>query len=523
MKQLSGLDATFLHLETSAQFGHVSSLSIYSRPDDPAYRPYDAWRAQLEQRLHLLEPLRRRLVEVPLGLDHPYWVADPAFDLDFHVRHTAVPPPGSDDQLAALAARLVSRPLDRRKPLWLSYVIEGLADHRFAVLTIVHHATIDGASGVELMTLMLDDTPEGNRTPPEAETETWTPERPPGDLEMLARGALGLARKPARGVLLAAWSAREIGRATRNPVLVRAANDVRRSLRGPLGTVLNLGRHRPEEPDQPPPVPSVRPPRTPFNGPITPHRKLAIRSTSLDVVKQVKTALGATVNDVVMAACAGGLRTWLDRRGALPSDPLVALVPVSVRTGEETDRWTNRVSMLSAVLPTDEPDPVRRVRRVHEAMSSSKEIFSALPAERLTDFAEFPPPAVFARAMRLSARLRLGSRLSPGNLVISNVPGPRTPLYAAGARLEHYFPVSTIVEGQGLNITVQSYLDRLDWGLVSCAELLPDVDVLLRDILDDLDALAAAAGVQVPAPEAAAHPPRRPARSRSSGPARARR
>ncbi|TQN42942.1 diacylglycerol O-acyltransferase [Blastococcus colisei] len=510
MKQLSGLDATFLHLETSAQFGHVSSLSIYTRPDVPDYRPYDAWRTQLQQRLHLLEPLRRRLAEVPLGLDHPYWIEDPAFDLDFHVRHTAVPPPGTDDQLAVLVGRLVSRPLDRRKPLWLSYVIEGLPERRFAVLTIVHHATIDGASGVELMTLMLDERPEGVAGAPE--DDRWTPERPPGDLEMLARGALGLARKPARGLLLAAWSAREIGRATRNPVLVRTANDVRRSLRGPLGTVLNLGRRRPEEPDEPPTVPSVRPPRTPFNGPITPHRKLAIRSTSLDVLKQVKSALGVTLNDVVMAACAGGLRTFLDRREALPADPLVALVPVSVRTGEETDRWTNRVSMLSAVLPTDEPDPVRRVRRVHDSMSSSKKIFSALPAERLTDFAEFPPPAVFARAMRLSARLRLGSRLTPGNLVISNVPGPRTPLYAAGARLEHYYPVSTIVEGQGLNITVQSYLDRLDWGLVSCAELLPDVDVLLGDILDEIDTLAAAAGVatSTPATKPTAPAPARP-------------
>src|SRR5215203_1199586 len=514
MKQLTGLDATFLHLETGSQYGHVSGLSIFARPDVSGYEPYGRWRAQLEQRLHFLEPLRRRLVEIPLGLDHPYWIEDPAFDLDFHVRHTAVPPPGSDDQLAMLVGRLVSRPLDRRKPLWLSYVIEALPDRRFAVLTLVHHATIDGAPGVELMTLMLDDTPEGAAAP---EEDRWAPEAPPGDLEMLARGALGLARKPARGVLLAAWSAREIGRATRNPVLVRTANDVRRSLRGPLGTVLNLGRHRPEEPDQPPAVPSVRPPRTPFNGPITPHRKLAIRSTSLDVVKQVKSALGVTVNDVVMAACAGGLRTWLDRRGALPADPLVALVPVSVRTGEETERWTNRVSMLSAVLPTDEPDPLQRVRRVHDSMGSSKEIFSALPAERLTDFAEFPPPAVFARAMRLSARLRLGSRLTPGNLVISNVPGPRTPLYAAGARLEHYYPVSTIVEGQGLNITVQSYLDRLDWGLVSCAELLPDVDVLLGDILAEIDDLAAAAGVatSTSAAEPAA-PPVPPSRARGA-------
>jgi diacylglycerol O-acyltransferase / wax synthase len=514
MQQLSGLDATFLHLETSAQFGHVSGLSIFSRPDIPEYEPYEAWRRQLEQRLHLLEPLRRRLAEVPLGLDHPYWIADPDFDIDFHVLHTAVPPPGSDRQLATLVGRLVSRPLDRRRPLWLSYVIEGLGSEHFAVLTIVHHSTIDGASGVELMTLMLDDEPEGDDVV--LASEPWTPERAPGDLEMLARGALGLARKPARGILLTASTAREIGRATRNPTLVRTANQVRRSLRGPLGTVLNLGRKRPEEPDQPPALPSVRPPRTPFNGPITPHRKLAIRSTALSEIKAIKSALDATVNDVVMAVCAGGLRTWLDRRGALPEEPLVALVPVSMRSGDESHRWTNRVSMLSAVLPTDEPDPVQRVRRVHESMASSKEIFEALPAERLTDFAEFPPPAVFARAMRLSARLRLGSRLTPGNLVISNVPGPRTPLYAAGARLEHYYPVSTIVEGQGLNITVQSYLDRLDWGLVSCAELVPDVAVLLDDILEDIETLKAAAAPT--SPKRRTQPHRRTGRAHGAGP-----
>jgi WS/DGAT/MGAT family acyltransferase len=290
-------------------------------------------------------------------------------------------------------------------------------------------------------------------------------------------------------VLLAARTAREVGKATRNPALVAAANQVRGTLRGPLGTVLNLGRDRGEERDPPPTLPSVRPPRTPFNQPITPHRKLAIGSASLDDVRLVKSAFGVTVNDVVMAVCTAGLRAWLERHGELPEDPLVALVPVSVRTGEETDRWTNRVSMLSASLPTDEADPVERLRRIHEAMSQSKEIFQALPAERLTDFAEFPPPAVFARAMRLSARLRLGSRLAPGNLVISNVPGPRKPLYAAGARLLHYYPVSVIMEGQGLNITVQSYLDRLDFGLVCCPELVPDVDLLLQAILDEINTL----------------------------------
>ena len=492
MKQLTGLDATFLHLETGAQFGHVSGLSIYARPDTPGYDPYAAWRAQLEQRLHLLEPLRRRLVEIPLGLDHPYWIEDPNFDLDFHVRHSAVPPPGRDDQLAEVVARIVARPLDRTRPLWLSYVIEGLSDERFAVLTTVHHATVDGASGIELLTLMLDDDPSGADVAPP--TEPWHGEPLPSDLQLIARGTLGLARKPARLMLLSARTAREVGGATRNPALVAAARQMQRGLGGPVGTVLNLGRNRGEDRDPPPTLPSAQPPRTPFNRPITPHRKLAIGSASLSAVKAIKTALGATVNDVVLAVCAGGLRTWLERHDALPDDPLVALIPVSIRTGEETDRWTNRVSMLSTVLPTDEPDSVERVRRVHDAMTDSKELFQAIPAERLTDFAEFPPPAVFARAMRLSARLRLGSRLSPGNLVISNVPGPRKPLYAAGARLVHYYPVSVITEGQGLNITVQSYLDELDFGLVCCPELVPDVDEMLEAILADIDTLARVAG-----------------------------
>jgi diacylglycerol O-acyltransferase / wax synthase len=368
-----------------------------------------------------------------------------------------------------------------------------LAENRFAVLTVFHHAAVDGASGMELLTLMLDEHPEGREIPPPA--EPWQPDRAPSDLGLLARTSLGLVRKPARAVLLGAQTARELGQATRNPALIATASQVRRSLRGPLGSVLNLGRSRGEDRDPPPRLPAVLPPRTPFNRPIGPHRKLAIGSASLEVAKAIKNAYEVTVNDVVLAVCAGGLRTWLARHDALPDDPLVALVPVSIRTGKETDRWTNRVSMLSTVLPTDEPDPVKRLLQVHDSMASSKDVFRALPAERLTDFAEFPPPAVFARAMRLSARLHLGSRLVPGNVVISNVPGPRRPLYAArGARLEHYFPVSVITEGQGLNITVQSYLGRLDFGLLSDPDLVPDLDAMLEAILADLDVLFRTAG-----------------------------
>jgi WS/DGAT/MGAT family acyltransferase len=492
MKQLTGLDATFLFMETDKQFGHVSSFSVFEKPDDPDYEPLAAWRGQLERRLHLLDPLRRRLREVPLGLDHPYWIDDPDFDLDFHVRHTAVAPPGGDEQAGELVARIVARPLDRRRPLWESYVIEGLDHDRFAILSKVHHATVDGASGVELLTLMLDAHPEGDELPaPDGE---WKPDPEPSGGEMLLRGIGGLVRKPGRAVLLTARTARELGRATRNPALVAAANQVRSGLRGPIGTALNIGRDRGPDVEAVGPLPTLTPPRTPFNAAISPHRRFAFRSVPLSTIKEIKTKLGATVNDVVMAVCAGGLRTWLDDHDALPDGPLVAMIPVSVRTGEEEERWTNRVSAIFASLPVDEPDPLERVRRVHEGMVDAKDLFDAVPAETLTDFSQFPPPAVFALAMRTATRLT-GRFGMPVNLVISNVPGPREPLYAAGAQLRHYYPVSTIIDGQGLNVTVQSYLDTLDFGLVSDRELVPDLWAMVDAMVAEVDELADAAGV----------------------------
>ena len=401
-------------------------------------------------------------------------------------------PPGNDQQISDLVARIVGRPLDRQRPLWESYVIEGLPDDRFAILTKVHHATVDGASGVELLTLMLDADPAGDLLDPS--DDAWTPDRVPSDGEMILRGLGGLIRKPGRAVLLSARTARELGRATRNPVLVATANQVRSGLRGPLGTVLNIGRRRDTSVEAVGPPPSLSPPRTPFNAPITAHRRFAFKSVPLQTIKDVKGALGATVNDVVMAVCAGGLRTWLDQHDALPEEPLVAMIPVSVRTGEEAERWTNRVSALFASLPVDEPDPLERVRKVHDAMVDAKQLFDAVPAESLTDFTQFPPPAVFALAMRTATRLS-GRYGMSANLVISNVPGPREPLYAAGAKLLHYYPVSTIVDGQGLNVTVQSYVDTLDFGLVSCRELVPDLWDMVEAMVDEVDVLADACGV----------------------------
>jgi hypothetical protein len=296
----------------------------------------------------------------------------------------------------------------------------------------------------------------------------------PTDIEMLVLAARGLVRKPARAIVLATRTIRELGAAIRNPVVVEAANQIRGGLRGPVGAVLNIGRARVPEGEVKGPLPSGAP-KTPWNASITAHRRFAYRSVSLTEVKAIKNAMGATVNDVVMAVCAGGLRTWLETHDALPDLPLVAMIPVSVRTGEESEKWTNRVSAIFATIPTDEPDPVQRVARVHSAMVGAKSLHDAVPAEALTDFAQFPPPIVFARAVRTATRL--GARFQ--------------------LQMLHYYPVSTIVDGQGLNITVQSYLDTLDFGVIACRELVPDVWAMTDMIVDDLRLLGKAVGVVV--------------------------
>ena len=334
---------------------------------------------------------------------------------------------------------------------------------------------------------------------------------------MLLRAASSLVRKPGRGLVLGAQTVRQFGQATRNPVLVAAADQVRASLRGPLGAVLNIGRQREPGAEAVGPLPRSAP-RTPFNARISPHRRFAFRSASLSDIKAIKNALGATVNDVVMAVCAGGLRTWLESHDALPDQPLVAMIPVSVRTGEEAERWTNRVSAIFASLPTDEADPLaagpagprvdgRRQGAVRRGARPSRS-----PTSR-----QFPPPAVFALAMRTATRLT-GRFRSPVNLVISNVPGPREPLYAAGAKLLHYYPVSTIVDGQGLNVTVQSYLDTLDFGLVACRELVPDLWSMVDAMIDDIGALGKAVGVDVaPSDHRGTRPPEGPCKRPARG------
>jgi len=490
MKQLSGVDASFLYMETGSQFGHVSSLAIFARPDAPGWSAYEAMQAKLARRLPDLEPMRRRLVDVPFGLDHPFWIEDPDFDLEFHLRESALPAPGSDDQLSQLAARLIARPLDRRHPLWEVYVIDGLRQDRFAVMAKLHHATIDGAAGAELMKILYNSEPGAQD---EAHnTSTPRPERVPSPAQTMSRVMTGAVGKPGKFIKLQVRSVRAVGELTRNRGLTGVA-DLIRIIPNPVGARIAARADR--DADCAPSPPENAGPSTPFNGAITPHRRVALRSVPLAKVKAIKASAGATVNDVVMAACAGALRQYLLGHNALPTSALVAMVPASIRTGAEEDPWTNRVSALFPILPTTSADPIDRLRQIQKTMGEAKDRFALVPADVLVDYADFAPPALAIRAARMSSRFRLADRMRPPfNVVISNVPGPRHTLYLDTAEMLHYFPVSTIVDGQGLNITVQSYRETMDFGLVSCRELVPDIEELADLLVEEIAVLGRATG-----------------------------
>jgi WS/DGAT/MGAT family acyltransferase len=485
MEQLSGLDASFLYMETGAQFGHVGSITLYDPREAREGSLYRALRRTLPERLHLLPPFRRRIVEVPFGLDHPYWIEDPNFDLDFHLNHVAVPPPGTNEQLGELVSHLHSIPLDRSRPLWQIWVIEGLESGMTALYIKVHHCTIDGVSGVEMTSTLLDRAREGAASAPPQ--RKWRPEAIPSDREMFARGLAGLALQPGKAVRFAIRTARDL------PGVAQ--------MLAPFADAVGLGRlpwplgpRRTDQVDAPR-LPQTAAPQTSFNRSITPHRRFAFVSLSLEEARRVRKAFGTTLNDVVMALCAGALRRYLEERAELPDEALVASVPVSVRSESEKATYSNRVTAVLAELATDEPDPLRRLRRIHESMRSAKQMQEAVPATLLQDFTQFATPALFAQAARIAARLRIADRMRPPfNLIISNVPGPREPLYCGGAQMRTYYPVSAVAEGQGLNITVQSYLDQLDFGVISCRELVSDPWKIARYLGEALEELSKLAG-----------------------------
>lgn len=472
MQRLSGLDASFLHLETPSSHMHVASLGIFDPSEVEGGVSLDRVIEVFGGRLHLAAPFRRRLAHVPFGLHHPLWIEDPDFDIRNHVRHTAIPAPGGTKELSNLVSRLVALPLDRTRPLWEIWLIEGLEGGHVGLLSKVHHAAIDGASGNELLVALLDLSPEVAEHVPDTD---WEPDRLPTDAELLGYAASSLSRQPVRVAKAFARTA-------------AAALDIRR--RGQASTAPVL-----------PPAPFAAP-RTSFNTALTPRRSYAFTSLDLRTVKAVKAAAGCTVNDVVMALCSGALRHYLDGRGEVLDSSLVAMVPVSVRTEDERGDLGNKVSMMLCTLASDVDEPIDRLKTIQGCMGEAKEQQKAIGADTLQEWAEFAAPAVAGRAARLYSRMKLADMMRPlFNVTISNVPGPPFPLYSVGARLLANYPVGPIIDGTGLNMTVMSYLDQLDFGLLACPDVLDDVWALADALHVALDELVEATGVDPAAVE----------------------
>jgi diacylglycerol O-acyltransferase len=477
MQRLTGLDATFLYLETPNNHMHVASTAVFDPSTIPGGYSFEKVRGLVEDRLPLLPPFRRRLVEIPFQIHHPLWIEDPDFDLDYHVRRAALPAPGGDRELAEFAAEAMSRPLDRKRPLWEMYVVEGLENGMIAIVTKTHHAAIDGVSGAELTVNLLDLQAEPTPVDP-ALAEGWKPDREPTDVELVAFAVNSLIRQPLKAV---------------------------KSARRTMELALRLRRRNREPGVNPPPAP-LSAPRTSLNGAITPHRRFAFTQVTLDDVKQVKNALGGTVNDVVLALCAGALRQYLQDEGELPDKSLVAMVPVSVRTEDQKGAMGNRVSSMLVALATDVADPVERLRVISEGTKHAKDQEKAIGAEFLTDWAEFAAPAVAARAARLYSSMRLADRHNPFfNVTISNVPGPNIPLYSAGARMVAMYPMGPIADGGGLNITVMSYMGTMFFGLIACRETVPKVANIAHYLNDSLEELKKAADAPKAVPTAKAN------------------
>lgn len=470
MEQLTGLDASFLYLETPSLHMHVSMAAIFDPSTVPGGYSWQKLRELVGSRLALAPIFRRRLVEVPFRLSHPYWVGDDHFDLDYHVRRAALPAPGGIEELAEFVGDVCSRQLDRSKPLWEMYILEGLRDGNIAMVTKIHHSTIDGVSGAELLARLFDLEPDPKDGPSGGEAEKVA-EHMPSDVQLVARALASRLRQPL-DVTRLAWKTG------------RAVLDVRRVRHAPATTKAAL---------------PLTTPRTSLNAAVTPHRKVAFASIGLDDVKRIKNEVGTTVNDVVLAICTGALRRYLARGNELPDHPLVATVPVSVAPRVPRP-GANKVSAMWVALPCGIEDPVDRLLAIRDGTKGAKEEHAALGAEVLLDWAEHATPNVFSAAARAYTRLKLAERHRPiHSLVISNVPGPDFPLYLGGAQLVAGFPLGPVMDGAGLNITVMSYRGVLNWGLMACAETVPRLEEMASYVPQALEELMEATGMGEPA------------------------
>jgi diacylglycerol O-acyltransferase / wax synthase len=468
MEQLTGLDATFLYLETPSLHMHVSMATIFDPSTVPGGYSFDKLRDRVSSRLELAPIFRRRLVEVPFRLGHPYWVDDATFDIAYHIRRGAVPAPGGMDELAQFVGDVCSRQLDRTKPLWEMYIVEGLAGGRIAVVTKIHHCTIDGVSGAELLSQVFDLEPAPPDRPT-SDTPITADEHLPSDFQLVAHSLGTRLMKPLELTKLT-W---RTGRALLDVARVRAR------AKGPARAALPLTT-----------------PRTSLNTAITPHRRVAFSSISLDDAKQIRRACDTTLNDVILAICAGALRRYLVDGAELPDEPLVATVPVSTVPTDANHRGANKVSAMFVALPCHIADPMERLRSIRECTKGAKQEHNALGADVLLNWTEHATPNVFSAAARAYTRLKLADHHRPiHSLVISNVPGPDFPLYLAGSELVAGFPLGPVMDGAGLNITVMSYRGVLNWGLMACAETVARVGDLAGYVPDALRELALAAGV----------------------------
>jgi diacylglycerol O-acyltransferase len=481
MRQLTALDAQFLNVESPTTVGHVGSLTVL----DPSTAPGGEWnletvRAVLEPRLHLAAPLRQRLVEVPLGLGRPYWVDDPHFDIEFHLRELALPSPGTREQLGEQVARIHARQLDRSRPLWETYVITGLEGGRCGFYSKIHHAAIDGVSGSEILETIMDVTVQPRDVP--QEPEAFVPRRMPSRANLVRRGVRQLASNPVELLRTVPGSLRYVDQ------LPGATNIPGAHLiSSTAGLVSRLVGDGPAQVG----TRELRPPRTPLNGTITAHRRFSFGSVPLEDVKRVKNHFGMTVNDVVMALTSAALRRWLLDHDALPTTPLVAAVPVSIRTKDQAGSNGNQVSVMLAELPTHLADAEERMRFMRRSMLEAKRAFNAVPASLLQDLSALIPTALSGLAARALFKLATVPGL-PFNLFVSNVPGPQLPLYIAGAKVEGIYPVSAVTDMTGgLNITLFSYNGSLDFGLIACREMVPDVWNLITYLQDALAEMVA--------------------------------
>jgi diacylglycerol O-acyltransferase len=458
--RLSGLDASFLYLETPDQLMHVCGLILLDPSTIPGGYSFEVLRDHLGERAKEIPTFMRKLHAVPLGLDFPVWENDEHFDVQRHVHRLAVPAPGGDRELGEIIGHLAGIPLDRSRPLWEMWVIEGLESGQIAVVSKMHHATVDGVSGANLMSMLCSLEPDA----PLIDLPTSKPVgRAPSDTELFARGVVSTVAKPFQIVNVLAPT---VG------ILAGAASRARRSeaMAAPLTA-----------------------PRTSFNGTITGHRSVAFSDIDLDTIKKIKNLVpGSTVNDVVLTISAGALRRYLEGRGELPETSLLASVPVSVHGSSSRDGGTNKVSSLFTRLRTDIADPVDRLHALAAANAIAKEHHKAIPADTLQDWAEFAAPRVFGLAVRAVTSLRLAER-GPviHNLVISNVPGPPVPLYFLGARMDAMYPLGPIFHGAGLNITVLSNNGVAHIGIIACSESVPEPWLIADGFKYELDELLA--------------------------------